>query len=340
MSDVNQTGKETTSGSFQCPRLTKTNYTSWSMHMEVIFGIHGVWDVIDQGSNNAKKNNIAKALLFQSILEKQILQISNFKLAKEMWDAIKSRNMGAERVKDARLHTLIREFDGLMMKETETIDEYASRITAISSKATTFGQPYEERNLVQKFFTSLPSRFIQVVASLEQVLDLKQTVSRELSRGGGKGSNRGCGSGRSGRRGNQNRGSQGGSNEGDKRKVKKDYSEVQCFRCDEFGHFVSRCSERRKEKQANLADAKKKDSSLDMVQRVQEKVYLNEQKVIPKDYNGGSDEQDLWYLDNGASNHMTGNVSFFSELNKRVCGKVKFGDGSYVDICGKDIASR
>ncbi|XP_076948279.1 uncharacterized protein LOC143620468 [Bidens hawaiensis] len=141
--------------------------------MEVIFGIHEVWDVIDPGSNDVKKNNIAKALMFQSIPEEQILQIGNFKLTKEMWDAIKSRNMGAERVKDARLHTLIREFDGLMMKETETINEYASRITAISSKATTLGQPYEERKLVQKFFTSLPSRFIQVVASLEQVLDLK-----------------------------------------------------------------------------------------------------------------------------------------------------------------------
>ncbi|XP_076918167.1 uncharacterized protein LOC143578479 [Bidens hawaiensis] len=289
-----------------------------------------------------------------------------------MWDAIKSRNMGAERVKDVRLHTLIREFDGMMMKETETIDEYASRITAISSKATTLGQPYKERKLVQKFFTSLPSRFIQVVASLKQVLDLKtvgfedvvgrlktyeehikghvlrseegkllfnhsesssssRQVSRESSRDHGKGSNRGCGSGR----GNQNRGSQGRSNEGDKRKVKKNYSEVQCFCCDEYGHFVSRCLEQKKDKQANLVDAKEKDLSLYMVQCVQEKVYLKEQKVIPKDYEGGSDEQDLWYLDNGASNHMTGNVSFFSELNKRVGGKVKFGDGSYVDICGK-----
>ncbi|XP_076881664.1 uncharacterized protein LOC143529843 [Bidens hawaiensis] len=173
MGDANQAKKETNSGSFQCPRLTKTNYTIWSMHMEVIFGIHGVWDVIDPGSNDAKQNNIAKALLFQSIPEEQILQIGNFKLAKEMWNAIKSRNMGAGRVKDARLHTLIREFDGLMMKETETIDEYTSRITSISSRAATLGQPYEERKLVQKFFTSLPSRFIQVVASLEQVLYLK-----------------------------------------------------------------------------------------------------------------------------------------------------------------------
>ncbi|XP_076915435.1 uncharacterized protein LOC143574781 [Bidens hawaiensis] len=264
----------------------------------------------------------------------------------------------------------------MMMKETETIDEYASRMTTISSKAATLGQPYEERKLVQKFFTSLPSRFIQVVAFLEQVLDLKtvgfedvvgrlktyeerikghvlrseeckllfnksesssssKQFSRKSSRGRGKDSNRGRGNGRGGGRGSQNRGSQGGSNEGDKQKGKKNYSEVQCFRCDEFGHFVSRCPLRRKERQAHLAEAKEKDPSLYMVQCVQEKVYLNEQNVIPKDYEGGSNEQDLWYLDNGESNHMTGNLSFLSELNKHVGGKVKFGDGSYVDISGK-----
>ncbi|XP_076936546.1 uncharacterized protein LOC143603702 [Bidens hawaiensis] len=260
---------------------------------------------------HAKQNNIAKALLFQSIPEEQILQIGNFKLAKEMWDAIKSRNMGAERVKDARPHTLIREFDGMMMKETETIDEYASRMTAIYSKAATLGQPYEERKLVQKFFTSLPSRFIQVVASLEQVLDLKTVgfedvvgrlktyeehikghvlrseegkllfnnsesssssnqFSRESSTGRGKGSNRGRGSGRR----SQNRGSQGGSNKGDKQMVKKDYPELQCFRCDKFGHFVSRCPLRRKERQAHLAKAKEKDPPLYMVQCVQKKSVL------------------------------------------------------------------
>ena len=43
----------------------------------------------------------------------------------------------------------------------------------------------------------------------------------------------------------------------------------------------------------------------------------------------------MWYLDNGASNHMTGERSYFSELNESIKGKVKFGDGSCVDNNGK-----
>ena len=40
----------------------------------------------------------------------------------------------------------------------------------------------------------------------------------------------------------------------------------------------------------------------------------------------------MWYLDNGASKHMTGNRSFFSELDKGRTGQVIFGDNSCVKI--------
>ena len=43
----------------------------------------------------------------------------------------------------------------------------------------------------------------------------------------------------------------------------------------------------------------------------------------------------LWYLDNGASNHMTGDKEKFVELDQRITGLVKFGDGSPVKIEGK-----
>ena len=49
----------------------------------------------------------------------------------------------------------------------------------------------------------------------------------------------------------------------------------------------------------------------------------------------GVDQEQRWYLDFGASNHMTGSKDSFSELDGDVTGTVKFGDGSRVAIQGR-----
>ena len=41
----------------------------------------------------------------------------------------------------------------------------------------------------------------------------------------------------------------------------------------------------------------------------------------------GTDQEQRWYLDSGASNHMTGSKASFSELDDDVTSMVKFGDG-------------
>ena len=43
----------------------------------------------------------------------------------------------------------------------------------------------------------------------------------------------------------------------------------------------------------------------------------------------------MWYLDNGASNDMTGDRRYFKRVNESITGKVKFGDDSRIDIKGK-----
>ena len=50
----------------------------------------------------------------------------------------------------------------------------------------------------------------------------------------------------------------------------------------------------------------------------------------------GGDQEQWWYLNSGASNHMTGSKVAFSELDDDVTGTVKFGDSSRVAIRGHD----
>nr|GEX73716.1 retrotransposon protein, putative, Ty1-copia subclass [Tanacetum cinerariifolium] len=121
--------------------------SSFMMRMEVLLGIHGVWDVVDPGSDDAKKNNIVKGLLFQLIPEDLVMQIGNLKNGKEMWEAIKTRNLGADRVKEARLQTLITEFKNLKMLDNDSIGAYAAKLSGIAFKSTTLGEVMSELKL-------------------------------------------------------------------------------------------------------------------------------------------------------------------------------------------------
>ena len=51
---------------------------------------------------------------------------------------------------------------------------------------------------------------------------------------------------------------------------------------------------------------------------------------------------DLWYLDTGATNHMTGQRNFFTTLDELADDFVKFGDNSRVEIkgCGSVVVLR
>ena len=75
---------------------------------------------------------MAIALLFQSIPEALILQHGDLDTAKAVWEAIKARNVGADRVKETRLQTLMAEFDRIKMKESDTIDAFVGKNSEIS----------------------------------------------------------------------------------------------------------------------------------------------------------------------------------------------------------------
>lgn len=76
--------------SIKCPILSSTNYTVWAMRMKILLKVHKVWDIIETEAVDDEKNNMAMALLFQSVPEAFVLQVGELDSAKKVWEAIKT----------------------------------------------------------------------------------------------------------------------------------------------------------------------------------------------------------------------------------------------------------
>ena len=65
-----------------------------------------------------KKDKMALACIYQAVPEDVLLQLVKKKTAKEAWESLKTRFLGADRVQKTRIQTLRSEFEALRMKET------------------------------------------------------------------------------------------------------------------------------------------------------------------------------------------------------------------------------
>lgn len=126
----------------KCPMLNSTNYTVWAIRMKNMLKFHMVWSIIVTATEEDDKKDMAISLLFQAIPEALVLQVGELDTSKKVWDAIK--------VKEARLQTLMAEFDRLKMKDTEKIDEFAGKLSEILSKSFALGEEIKESKLVKK----------------------------------------------------------------------------------------------------------------------------------------------------------------------------------------------
>ncbi|WVY95447.1 hypothetical protein V8G54_034535 [Vigna mungo] len=154
--------------------------------------------------------------------------------------------------------------------------------------------------------------------NFEQALQSRVNFTNRGGYQGGKGRGRGRNRGRgnfSSHRDNIGESSYSGG----RSNFKHDKSKVDCYKCKQLGHYASECQtklQREHEEHANVVE-------------------IEESMVLACTQGPDVENNDIWYLDTGCSNHMTGKRDFFSFLDESVKGEVNFGNKSKIRVMGK-----
>ncbi|XP_076891538.1 uncharacterized protein LOC143542982 [Bidens hawaiensis] len=254
----------------QAPKLTSTNYASWSVMVKIIFGANGLHDAIDKEKGvgiEERKKFMALDVIFQTLPKDVMLQMAKYSEPKDVREALRVRYLGAERTQKARVQMLRTELDGLKTGETKSIDDYATKLGGVQSKYKSLEalladietmafedvvghlKAYEER---YKF------KNVNESSSQSQLMFTQTEKKVENYRGRGRSRGRYNGRGRGNPRWNDERVEYRKRNPGEWQDGRK---YVACYNCDKIGHYSNECKEPSKGKEeVNLT---KKEDDVD-----------------------------------------------------------------------------
>ncbi|CAL1369375.1 unnamed protein product [Linum trigynum] len=340
------------------------DYDHWSLLMENLLRSKEYWDVICDGfkeppvgvelttaqakalENLQLKDLKAKNYLFCSIDKSILKTITRKSTSKELWDSMKMRYHGNERVKRARLQTLRRDFEILEMETGESINEYFGRVMVVVNIMRNYGEQMNEVKIIEKILRTLTEKFNYVVCSIEESKDidtltvdalqssllvheqklskgrieeeraLKVTYDSEKDRGSYHDRRRGSG-------------------------ILLSRESVKCFKCHMLGHFRDECPEWDSEAQysgryaAAREDMKEKMLLFTCVKPVEEE--LPTRLVTSQETQTVEKTETRWFLDSGCSHHMTGNKNWFTSLDSSFSCNVKLGNGTRLQVAGKGV---
>jgi hypothetical protein len=108
------------------------------------------------------------------------LKITGAGTSKQAWDILKTSYQGNDRVKIVKLQSLWTQFETLRMTESETVDQFMTRVMGIVNQIRLIGETITDQRIVEKILRSLPKKFEMVVTAILESKDLSRFSTDEL----------------------------------------------------------------------------------------------------------------------------------------------------------------
>jgi hypothetical protein len=324
-----------------------SNWSSWKVRMIFVLEDLELWDIVEAVvpaipatapvliAEYRKRNNKAKRTISDGIRDHIIPHISWKAHAYQMWAALTKLYESSNENRKMVLHDRLR---SIRMLKDESVSSFLARFTQIRDELGAVGEVIEPNSLVRQAlhsFTKPWGPFIQGIVAREHLptwermwddfaqeeirLASESSGQRQQQSGQGgedlalwtKGKKKAGRGGRQGpKTGGQQQRSGGGAESGSGQSsghdsgLGRDMSKVKCFVCKKFGHYAGQCPNRKKKKGGTAATAEEVDFPTQFQRECAFHVCCSSVEYSP----------DIWYIDSGASSHMTGIREHFSDL--------------------------
>lgn len=289
-------------------KLNTDNYGIWSKKMEVLLIREKVWEVVSKEKpifNNTEKDkeqawqdkdDLARSSIGLLIEDSQFLHIQDCKTAKDYWDKLKDYH---QKSTYAGIIYLYRKLFNLRLQEGDNVEDHIIQVLTLFNKLNALGEELKDKFKATLLFTSLPESYNSLITSLGDqknenfTLDaVKSRVIDEYSR----------------RKENTS-----GNSEAVLKTVQskeKNYhktKDITCFFCKKPGHQKKECFGYKKWKnnQKNKENKEKEQASI-----------ATEELLLSKYCEDSVKSTNGWYVDSGATSHMTGSKELFHYLDE------------------------
>lgn len=305
---------------YNITKLNGSNYQIWKYKVELLLLKEELWSVVseepasEQNQEWKNKDGKARATIGLLLEDSQVIHIRNCKTAREAWQTLKSQY---EKPTLTNKVFLLKRLCRMTLAENADMSNHISTIVNLIDQLTALGENIAENLQVALLLCSLPESYENLVTALEGRADddltmelVKSKLIQEFER----------------RRESSREIDISNEDVALKTKmrgnvyVKRDNKEKLCYYCKKSGHLKQDCYH-----------YKRNNGKYDKARVVNNDTSGDEESDENYCFNVSDKITSEWYIDSGASSHMTNDRSFFTEYQE---------SKSYVELAdGRKIIS-
>lgn len=307
-------------------KLNNENYQIWKYKMELLLIREDLWSAITTerptGTTEIaawqKRDDKARATLGLFVEDSQIIHIRKKTTAREVWDSLK--NYHEKSTLTSKIY-LLRQICGLKLNEGGDMEEHLNSMSNLVDKLTALGEELKDPLVVAMMLSSLPDSYGTLITALESRPETDLTLNLvkgklidEYKRRKGIDSSRESAM----KIEHKSRNFQAGEN-------------PSCYFCKKPGHFKQQCGKYHTWKAKQNKSSSNKEKANQVSEDTSENYCFS---ISQSEETFSNKDQDMWYIDSGATSHMTSNKGFFNTYEDKHATDVILATGIKAKVEG------